>query len=67
MSYNKIVSSQSIKSIMTKANKSLKLEYATKTSAWERLYLAQGVQDDFTRAMENTTDVPDNAATAVLS
>ena len=67
MSCNKIFSSQAIKSVMTKANRSLKLEYATKTSTWERLYLAQGVQDDFTSAMEDTTDVPENAVTAVLS
>ena len=52
---------------MTKANRSLKLEYATKTSTWERLYLAQGVQDEFTSAMENATDIPDNAVIAVLS
>jgi hypothetical protein len=67
MSYNKVFSSQAIKSILTKAGKPLQVEYATQTSAWERIYLAQNVQDDFASALENTTDIPDNAATAVLS
>lgn len=65
MSANKIISSQLIKTI-TNSGKSITLKYATKTDAWDRNYLAQSVQDDFSKAMENA-DVPAGATTAILA
>lgn len=66
MSYNKIVSSQLIKALNT-SGKAVTAKYATKTSAWERTFLSQNVQDDFCKALEKTSDIPAGATIAILA
>jgi hypothetical protein len=66
MSFNKVVSSQLIKTVNA-GGKPLTAKYATKTSTWERNYLSQTVQDDFCKALEKTSNVPAGATIAVLA
>ncbi|KAF2820362.1 hypothetical protein CC86DRAFT_429066, partial [Ophiobolus disseminans] len=45
----------------------LKLQYATRTEAWQRTHLKVTLQAEFTKAIEKTTNIPKDAAIAVLS
>ncbi|THV69256.1 hypothetical protein D6D28_06039 [Aureobasidium pullulans] len=65
MSANKIIDVKSIKTIM-KGGRRLSVEYATKTDAWNRIYLAESVKTGFVEAVENA-EVPANATKAVLA
>lgn len=64
MSFNKIVSSQMIKTLTNTSGKTLTVKYAIKTSNWDRSFLAQ---DDFCSALEKTSDLPADATIAILA
>ena len=49
-----------------KGGRRLSVEYATKTDAWSRIYLAESVKTGFVEAVENA-EVPANATKAVLA
>lgn len=66
MSYNKVISSKVIKTV-TAGGKAIQVKYATKTSTWERSFLAQSVQDEFCDALKKVNDVPAGAAIAILA
>ncbi|KAF1922513.1 uncharacterized protein M421DRAFT_426849 [Didymella exigua CBS 183.55] len=66
MSYNKVISSKVIKTVNA-GGKAIQVKYATKTSSWERSFLAQGVQDEFCEAVKKAPDVPASAAIAILA
>jgi hypothetical protein len=65
MSANKIIDVKFIKTIV-KSGRGLSVEYATKTDAWNRIYLADNVKTGFVKAVENA-EVPANATKAVLA
>ena len=66
MSYNKIISSKAIKTV-NGGGKAIQVKFATKTSTWERSFLAQGVQDEFFEALKKATEVTAGAAIATLA
>ncbi|KAH9866831.1 hypothetical protein IAQ61_007420 [Plenodomus lingam] len=66
MSYNKVISSNVIRTVNA-GGKAIQVKYATKTSTWERSFLAQGVQNEFCEALEKDRDVPAGAAIGILA
>ena len=66
MTPNKIISSQLIRTVANHG-KNIKVKYATKTESWDRTFLASSVQEDFSKAIEKTDDIPSGATTAILA
>ena len=65
MSANRIIASQVIKTVAN-GGKHITVKFATKTETWDRSYLANSVQDDFSKAIEKA-DIPAGATTAILA
>ncbi|KAG4438607.1 hypothetical protein IFR05_005931 [Cadophora sp. M221] len=65
MSANKIIPNQFVKTVANRG-KTIEVKFATKTETWDRSYLASGVQDDFSKAIEKA-DIPAGATVAVLA
>lgn len=64
---NQILKSALITAVKAGSTKTpLSVEYATKTATWERVMLAQSVQDDFVKHVEKT-EVPAGATKVILA